>query len=240
MTPLATLPLAFAAGVLTILSPCVLPPAPIVVASGRAKGVAGPLALAAGLALTFGVAGGALASFGIEFGDSAWLRAVSGALLLAIGAALLFPAIGHALEQRLAPAGRAGDALRARLPQAGILGEAATGAVLAFAWAPCAGPTLGAAFALAAEGRSLVAAMATMGLYALGAAGALVTLGYGLGRIASRSRWIASAAGAAGRVAFGALMALIGLGALTGLDHRIESLFVAAMPDWLTAFATTL
>ena len=70
-----------------------------------------------------------------------------------------------------------------------------------------------------------------MGLYALGAAGALVTLGYGLGRIASRSRWIASAAGAAGRVAFGAL---------TGLDDRIESLFVAAMPDWLTAFATTL
>jgi cytochrome c biogenesis protein CcdA len=240
VTPLAALPLAFAAGVLTILSPCVLPLAPIVVASGRAEGLAGHLALTAGLALTFGVAGGALASFGIEFGDSTWLRAASGALMLAMGAALLFPAIGHVLEQRLAPAGRAADALRARLPQAGMLREMATVAVLAFAWAPCAGPTLGAAFALAAEGRSLVAAMATMGIYALGAAGALVTLGYGLGRIASRSRWIASAAGAAGRVAFGALMALIGLAALTGLDHRIETILVAAMPDWLTAFATTL
>lgn len=42
---------------------------------------------------------------------------------------------------------------------------------------PCAGPTLGAAFALAAEARSLVAAITTMGIYALGAAGALAALG---------------------------------------------------------------
>ena len=218
-----------------------LPLAPIVVASGRAKGPAGPLALAAGLALTFGIAGGALASLGVEFSETAWLRAVSGAMMLAMGAALLFPAIGNAFEQRLAPAGRAADALQARLPRDGILREAATGAVLAFAWAPCAGPTLGAAFALAAQGRSLPAAMATMGIYALGvAAGALVALGYGLGRIASRSRWIASAAGAVGRVAFGALLALVGLAVLTGLDHRIETMLIAAMPDWLTAFATTL
>lgn len=240
MTPLVALPLAFAAGVLTILSPCVLPLAPIVVASGRAKGLAGPLALAAGLALTFGVVGGMLASFGVEFGDTAWLRALSGSLMLVMSAALLFPAIGEGFEQRLAPAGRAADALRARLPEAGIIGEAATGAVLAFAWAPCAGPTLGAAFALAAEGRSLVVAMATMTTYALGAASALVALGYGLGRIASRSRWIASAAGAAGRVAFGAVMALVGLAVLTGIDHRIETVLVAAMPGWLAAFAATL
>jgi cytochrome c-type biogenesis protein len=62
------LPLAFAAGVLTILSPCVLPLVPILAAVGRANDPRGPLALAAGLALTFGVAGGALAAFGVEFG----------------------------------------------------------------------------------------------------------------------------------------------------------------------------
>ena len=240
MTPLAALPLAFAAGVLTILSPCVLPLAPIVVAGGRRHGIAGSLALVAGLALTFGVVGGALASFGVEFGDSSLLRAASALILLAVGSALLVPAIGDAFERRLAPAGRAADALRARLPQAGLLGEAATGSVLAFAWAPCAGPTLGAAFALAAEGHSPAAAMATMGTYALGAAGALLAIGYGLGRLASRSRWIASTAGSAGRVAFGLLLALVGLAVLTGFDHRIESALVAALPDWLAGVATTL
>ena len=70
MNPLVALPLVFSAGVLTILSPCVLPLAPIVVASARAKDPRGPIALGLGLALTFGLVGGILASFGVEFGDS--------------------------------------------------------------------------------------------------------------------------------------------------------------------------
>ncbi len=52
------LPLAFAAGLLTILSPCILPLAPIVVAAARADDPRGPFALALGLALTFAVVGG--------------------------------------------------------------------------------------------------------------------------------------------------------------------------------------
>ena len=44
---MAALALAFLAGLLTILSPCVLPLAPLVVAASRAQGLAGPLALAA-------------------------------------------------------------------------------------------------------------------------------------------------------------------------------------------------
>jgi hypothetical protein len=56
--------------------------------------------------------------------------------------------------------------------------------------------------------------MAVMGIYALG---------YGLGRLA-----------------FGALMAMVGLARLTGLDHHIETVLVAAMADWLVAFTTTM
>ena len=78
MSLLLTLPTAFAAGALTILSPCVLPLAPIVIASGRAQDPRGPLALAAGLAVTYGVVGGALASVGAEFGDSTLIRAALG------------------------------------------------------------------------------------------------------------------------------------------------------------------
>jgi hypothetical protein len=42
------------------------------------------------------------------------------------------------------------------------------------------------------------------------------------------------------RVAFGLLLALVGLAVLTGFDHRIESALVAALPDWLAGVATTL
>ena len=69
MNLILTLPLALAAGMLTIFSPCVLPLAPIVVASARARDPRGPIALGFGLAATFGIVGGVLASFGVEFGD---------------------------------------------------------------------------------------------------------------------------------------------------------------------------
>ncbi len=128
--------------------------------------------------------------------------------------------------------------LRERLPNAGLIGQAATGVVVAFAWAPCAGPILGAALLLAAKGGSLAAAIFTMTAYALGAAGALLAVGYALGRIASKGRL--ALAGAVGRVTLGLAFALIGAAILTGLDHHIEAVLVAAMPGWLSAFATTL
>jgi cytochrome c-type biogenesis protein len=233
-----TLPLALAAGMLTIFSPCVLPRAPIVVAAARARDPRGPIALGFGLAATFGVVGGVLASFGVEFGDSALARGASAVVMIAIGAALLAPAIGERIERRLGFVGRAADVMSERLPNVGLAGQAAAGVVLAFAWAPCAGPILGAALVLAAKGGSLAAAIVTMTAYALGAAGALIGVGYAAGRVASKARF--AWAGAAGRLALGAAFVVIGVAVLTGFDHHIEAVLVAAMPDWLTAFATSL
>ena len=238
MNLILTLPLAIAAGMLTILSPCVLPLAPIVLASARARDPRGPVALALGLAATFGLVGGVLASFGVEFGDSALARAASAVIMIAIGAALLAPAVGDRIERSLGFVGRAADAMSERLPNAGLAGQAAAGVVLAFAWAPCAGPILGAALVLAAKGGSLAAAIATMSAYALGAAGALIALGYAAGRLAAKARF--ERAGAAGRLALGAAFLGVGAAVLTGFDHHIEAVLVAAMPDWLTAFATSL
>ncbi len=238
MNPLVALPLAFAAGMLTIFSPCVLPLAPIVVASARANDPRGPVALGLGMALTFGVVGGVLASFGVEFGDSGFVRAASGAVMVVIGAALVFPAIGDAVERRLGLAGRASDFLRERLPRAGLVGQAAMGVVVALAWAPCAGPVLGAALLIAARGGSPAAAILTMTTYALGAAFALLAVGFAVGRVVSKARL--AAAGNVGRMALGAAFALVGAAVLTGLDHQVEAVLVAAMPNWLTAFATSL
>lgn len=238
MNLLLTLPLAFAAGMLTIFSPCVLPLAPIVVAAARARDPRGPIALGFGLAATFGIVGGVLASFGVEFGDSDLARAASAVVMVAIGAALLVPAIGERIERRLGFVGRAADVMSERLPNAGLAGQAAAGVVLAFAWAPCAGPILGAALLLAAKGGSLAAAIATMTVYAVGAASALIGAGYAAGRVASKARFVW--AGAGGRLALGAAFVLIGAAVLTGFDHHIEAVLVAAMPDWLTAFATSL
>ena len=102
--------------------------------------------------------------------------------MVLVGLALLFPALAHRLEAALAPLQRLADVLQTDCRIPACVGQAAAGALLALVWAPCAGPTLAAAFVLAAKGGSLAFAMVSMGVFALGAAGALLALGYGLGR----------------------------------------------------------
>ena len=240
MTLIAALPLAFAAGLLTILSPCILPLAPIVVATARADDPRGPFALAAGLAATFAIAGGALAASGIEVGAVAGLRAASAAMMMAMGLVLALPKAADRFESLLGGLGGASQRLGARLPSGGLVGQAAAGGVLALAWAPCAGPTLGAAFGLAAGGGSLAAGVATMFVYALGAAAALLAVGFGFGRLAARLKSRTIAAANWGKFALGLSLIAFGALVLTGLDHVVETAIVAAMPDWLASAAAAL
>ncbi len=84
------------------------------------------------------------------------------------GLALLVPAVGERLSALAAPAGGLAGRLSERLP-AGAAGQFGTGALLGLAWAPCIGPTLGAAFALAASGGSRTVAAIAMAAFGLGA-----------------------------------------------------------------------
>ena len=240
MSLFATLPLAFAAGLLTILSPCVLPLAPIVVAAAWTSDPRGPFALAAGLAATFAIAGAALSALGVEVGAVSGIRSASATIMVAMGLVLIVPGAADRMERRLSGLGALSQALGARLPADGLVGQAAAGAVLALAWAPCAGPTLGAAFALAAGRASLPAGMLIMFVHALGTAAALLAVGFGLKRVAAATKAAAASAGFAGRLALGLSLALFGALVLTGLDHVVEAAMVAAMPDWLASAAASL
>src|SRR5271157_1575532 len=160
---------------------------------------------------------------------SATYRRRSSMGLIAMGLVLMVRPLADALEAKLAGLTGTPQRFAERMPKGGLIGQAAAGAVLALAWAPCAGPTLGAALILAAKGGSLATAIAIMTVYALGAAGALIAVGFALGGLAGKARL--AAVGAGGRVALGAAFVVIGAAILTGLDHRFESVLVAAMPD---------
>src|ERR1700722_17444479 len=89
MTGLA---LAFAAGLLSILSPCVLPLVPIVLGAALAAHAFGAVALAAGLAISFTVLGLLLALVGFGLGiDAGMFRFVAAAIMIVLGAILLVP-----------------------------------------------------------------------------------------------------------------------------------------------------
>src|SRR5262249_27474409 len=144
------------AGILSTLSPCVLPLLPLVAAAALGAHRCGVAALAAGLAACFTVLGLFVALIGFEIGlDSDLFRTIGAVLMTAIGLVLLSATLHAHVTRLLAPLADRADRRIDRIAAAGVAGQFAVGALLALVWTPCTGPTLGAATLLAAQGKDL-------------------------------------------------------------------------------------
>lgn len=231
--------LAFLAGIASILSPCVLPLAPIVLGAAAAEHRLAPSALAAGVAASFVVVGLFVATIGFAIGlDGDFLRRAAAFLMIAIGVLLAVPSFQTHLA---AAGGPIGDWVEQRwggFSTRGLTGQFGVGLLLGAVWSPCVGPTLGAASILAAQSRSLGSVAATMALFGVGAALPLALLGSVSRQVLMRWRGAMLTGGRFTKAAMGVAFALIGLSILVGLDKQIEALLVEASPDWLTALTT--
>ncbi|HMV21444.1 MAG: cytochrome c biogenesis protein CcdA [Betaproteobacteria bacterium] len=237
----ATFGLAFAAGGLSTLSPCVLPLIPILLGTAIAAHRLGPFALAGGLALSFTLVGVLIASVGVALGlDQAVLRNFAAVLLLAFGILLL----SSRLQERFAAAASgvsgAGQNLLSRVTLEGLPGQFILGLLLGLVWSPCVGPTLGAAITLASQGRDLLQVTLLMAVFGVGAALPLVILGVISRQALLRVRGRLLAAGKAGKQWLGAIMLLLGLLILSGLDKRFEAWVLSVAPDWLVRLTTSI
>ncbi len=105
-------------------------------------------------------------------------------------------------------------------------------------WAPCVGPTLGAASVLAAQGEHLGQVAVTMAAFGIGAALPLLLMGLLSREAMMRWRGRLLEAGHGGKVALGLMLALVGVMILTGLDKVIEAWLVELSPEWLTQLTT--
>lgn len=229
----------FLAGVLSILSPCVLPLVPIVLGGAVAAHRLGAVALAVGLALSFTVVGMFIATIGFSIGlDADWFRNLAAVLLVALGAVL----ISGTLQRRFAAATSSlstlGDRLIARLRLEGFTGQFAVGLLLGLVWAPCVGPTLGVAATLASQGRQLPQVAGVMALFGFGAALPLVIAGHCSRTAMMRARSALLGAGVVGKSLLGALLLATGVLILTGTEKAIEAWLVAVSPEWLTEITT--
>jgi cytochrome c biogenesis protein CcdA len=232
--------LSFLAGTLSVLSPCVLPLLPIVVAAALQEHRHGPLVLAGGLIVTSTLTGLFFASLGFTTGlDRDVARAGAAGLMAVAGLALLVPRVQQGFARLAAPLASAAGGLTARLP-AGLGGQVLLGALLGFVWTPCTGPTLAAAITLASRSENLVGAGFVMLTFSVGAAVPLLVLAYS-------SRHAVLARGATltrvatiGKPVMGTMLLLVGALALTGADKTIEAWMVDHMPPWLLALTTVL
>lgn len=238
MSP-SELGLALLSGVLSTLSPCVLPLLPIVISSALQAHRWGAAALGLGLAISFTTLGLFIATIGISLGlDATVFRIVAGVLMLGFAALLLIPALQDRFAMLASGLSNRGNRLAGRVKGDTLGGQFGLGLLLGAIWTPCVGPTLGAAATLASSGQELGRAAAVMAVFGLGAALPLVLLG-GLSRqtlMRVRGRLFSGAK--IGKQVLGVLFLLIGLGILTGYDHVLETWLVEHSPDWLSELTT--
>jgi cytochrome c-type biogenesis protein len=219
---LAAFPLAFAAGLVSFISPCVLPLLPGYLAflggsagrldprSGRGRTILGATAFVLGFSAVF-VSFGAL--FG-QFGDTLKahqrpLEIVFGAVTIVLGFffAGWWPSSWLQRERRVH-----------FLPRASVLGAAMLGVFFAVGWTPCIGPTLAAIDGLAASSAGATALRGSMlaFVYCLGLGLPFLVAALATEWMASASGWLRHHAGVIGVVG-GVLLILIGLAEITGL-----------------------
>lgn len=225
---------AFAAGLLTTLSPCVLPVLPFVTASSLNKSKLGPLALAAGLLISFVSVTLLLGATGLVFGISPeHLKKVSAVFLFTSG--LLFVSarlsdwftsqfsflstlkISSATEKQMGP----------------LLGEMISGLLLGIVWAPCSGPSLGAALGLASQEGQVAQAAVILVAFGVGSALPLLVFAYGARHLLNRAKK-SSALIAKAKKFFGLLIIVFAVMLLTGTDKAFEAYLTGLLPDrWL-------
>jgi len=226
--------LGFLAGVLSTLSPCVLPLLPIVLGSAVAAHRFGAAALAVGVTLSFVVVGLFVATVGFAIGlDGDVFRLIAAILLLIFGVLLLSQALQDRLSLAASPLGSGAHALIDRLNPSGLRGQLILGLLLGAVWSPCVGPTLGAAATLAAQRQNLAQVAAVMLFFGLGAALPLLIIGAFGRELVVRARGRMLRAGKAGKQALGVVMVVMGLFILSGIDRQFETVLTAWTPDWL-------
>ena len=234
-----TLALSFIAGMLSILSPCVLPILPIVLGAAASERKFGPVALAAGLAVSFVVIGLFVATVGYSIGlDGDVFRRVAAALMIAIGLVLVLPRFQAQLAVASGPIANWADTRLGGLRGSGFSGQFWVGALLGAVWSPCVGPTLGAASLLAAQSRDLGQVGLIMFVFGIGAALPLLAIELVSREAMLRWRHRLASAGQGMKAALGAVFIAFGVLVLTGLDKLVETALVEASPQWLTDLTT--
>ncbi len=232
---------AYAAGLLTLINPCVLPVLPIVLATALQASRHGPLALAAGMSLAFVSLGLAVTTFGYAVGLREDDIARGGALLMVgFGLILLVPRFSTAFSTATAGVATNADAGLDQVDRSTLRGQFLAGILLGAVWSPCVGPTLGGAISLASQGKDLGWAAAIMVCFALGVSTIILALGYGARSALMKRQALMRRIAARARPLMGIVFVVVGLMLLFKIHHYVEAWLVSVMPIWLLDLSVSI
>ena len=216
---------AFLAGIVTVLSPCILPILPIVLASvsGDKKR---PFGIILGFIISFTFFTLFLTTIVRATGiPSNILRIIAGVVLLVFGLSLIVPGFQILIERLFTKLSV--FAPRAN-PHAGFWGGFVIGLTIGVVWTPCVGPILASVIALAATSQVTAITFLITLTYSIGTAIPMFLIMYGGRNLLNKAPWLTSNTPVIQKV-FGVLMIVFALLIFTNVDQAIEG-YLAATP----------
>ncbi len=230
MTFEPTILLSFLAGLLTILTPCILPILPPMLAGSVGSRIR-PIAIVSGSAVTFTLMGGLFSAIGIAGGSvGRSMRLFFVLLIIAFGAVWvdddidqIYTKYSSLIINRLLGGSsiQRGDSL---------LGAFVLGLSLGIVWIPCVGPILGAVLGFAALKGNLIGGTLLLLSYSIGLSVPMLAIAYGGKRFAKNIEWAKKNSVTIKKLA-GWVLILTGLSMLFGLDQYIQIFLLPYFPE---------
>ncbi len=228
---------AFLAGIVTILSPCILPVLPIVL-SGSVGGKRKPLGVVTGFIASFSAFTLLLSALVQTLSIPAdALRVVAVIIIITFGLTLAVPRLHTFLEGILSRVVKTGKTQNRN----GFAGGILTGMSLGLVWTPCVGPIMASVITLAVSQQIDGGAVLIIASYSLGTSIPMFALMVGGRKLLSRFPRLTSRTAGIQRV-FGIIMIAAALMIAVGADRRFQTAVLDLFPQYgagLTAFESS-
>jgi len=220
---------AFLAGVVTVLSPCILPLLPIILSGTVGEGKKRPFGIVAGFIASFTFFTLALTSIVKATGlPSDLLRNFAIVMIVLFGISLVLPQTQLLLEKIFSTLSRYAPRSSS---SSGFRGGFVLGLSLGLVWAPCVGPILASVITLAATSSVTFASVFITLAYALGTAIPMLAIMFGGRQLLQRNQWLLRNTGNLQR-GFGVLMVLIGIAMFAQLDRGFQVWLLNTFPQY--------
>ncbi len=224
---------AFIAGIVTILSPCILPILPIILSSSLTGSKKRPIGIVIGFIISFTFFTLFLTAIVKATGLSAdTLRNVSVIIIAAFGFALIVPKFQVIMEQlfsklsSIVPQNNQGASIRPDIIAGFFIGIS-----LGLIWTPCVGPILASIITLAATSTVTTDAILITLAYSTGTAIPLLGITYGGRQLLQKIPWLLTNT-ATIQKAFGVAMIATALAIYFQVDRKFQSYILDRFPNY--------